>query len=192
MQHAAVPVKIASDSWRSLARHGIARLARGIGPRGTRQQQKAPTMHSFARPRPVERRSSNRYRRRTPAHRGRRSGRTATVDAEYLTKICDCHVLGHVETDDAPERAETKQPEVECDARNQAEHTRHRHLKAGSLHDPLLWTRRRDSGSGRGGAIHRGSTYEQVFHPCRRDNAGIRAHRSSRLMKPDRRPPSHG
>ena len=48
-------------------------------------------------------------------------------------------MLGHVQAQDAPEDSQAEQPEVERDARHEAKHGRHSHLKDGSFHDDSLW-----------------------------------------------------
>ncbi len=59
---------------------------------------------------------------------GRNLWRTSPVNTQNLTEIGDRHVLGDIEADDAPESTKTEEPEVESDARDQAQHGSDGHL----------------------------------------------------------------
>jgi hypothetical protein len=60
----------------------------------------------------------------------------ATVDAQDLAEMGDCHMLRDIQAQDAPEDSQAKKPEVDRDASHKAEHGRHGHLQSMSLHIP--------------------------------------------------------
>jgi hypothetical protein len=47
-------------------------------------------------------------------------------------------MLGHIQTQDSPERPQPKQPEVEGNARHQAKQGGDRHLKGWSFHESIM------------------------------------------------------
>lgn len=67
--------------------------------------------------------------------RERRERLRPTIHPHDLAKIGDDHMLGHVETENAQERADSKQPDIEGDAGYDAQHPRHAHLKIRSFHE---------------------------------------------------------
>ena len=62
----------------------------------------------------------------------------AAINAEDLAEVGDHHVLRDIQPDDPQERPEPEQPEVQGDARHQAEQRHDLELKCGPFHRTLL------------------------------------------------------
>jgi hypothetical protein len=74
------------------------------------------------------------------------AGAAAAVDPEDLTYVGDHQVFRDVQPDDTQERPEPEKPDVQGDARHQAQQGHDRELKWGPFHRLILWTPRAASG----------------------------------------------
>lgn len=66
-----------------------------------------------------------------------------TVDTDVAAEHSDQDVLREVQADQAQQRTEPKQPDVERHAGDDPEHRRHTHLQPGSFHSVIMGRRHR-------------------------------------------------